>query len=88
MPAVSDSDQMSWLRDPDVQRMLRVKEGDDRAFEELVAAWQDRLVGIFNHLFRDRQIAEDLAQEVFLRIYRARDRYEPTARFSSSKWTM
>ncbi len=72
-----------YLRDPDVQRMLRVKEGDEEAFGELVAAYQDRLVGIFSHLLNDTAAAEDLAQDVFLRVYRARHRYEPSAKFGT-----
>ncbi|MGE3316004.1 MAG: RNA polymerase sigma factor, partial [Planctomycetaceae bacterium] len=71
------------MRDPDVQLMLRVKEGDDAAFEQIVAAYQDRLVGVFWHVLHDLPAAEDLAQETFLRIYRARRGYEPTAKFST-----
>jgi len=84
MPAVSpETDQNAWLRDPDVQRMLRVREGDEAAFAELVEAYQDRVIGIFAHMLQDQQAAEDLAQDVFLRIYRARERYQPTARFAT-----
>jgi RNA polymerase sigma-70 factor (ECF subfamily) len=71
------------LRDPDVQLMLRAKQGDETAFAELVEAYQDRLIGIFRHILSDQDAAEDLAQDVFLRVYRARDRYQPTARFST-----
>ncbi|MCA9061579.1 MAG: sigma-70 family RNA polymerase sigma factor [Planctomycetaceae bacterium] len=63
--------------------MLQVAGGNDHAFTELVLRYQDRLVGFFFHLMHDRTVAEDLAQDVFLRIYRARERYEPTARFST-----
>ncbi len=81
---VSDSEKNSaYLADPDVQLMLRVRDGDDGAFAELVESYQDRLIGIFYHMMRDRAVAEDLAQDVFLRVYRARQRYVPTARFST-----
>ena len=63
--------------------MLRVKEGDQLAFTQLVTKYQDRLIGIFTSMFGDSALAEDLAQEVFLRIYRARQGYEPTAKFST-----
>lgn len=63
--------------------MLRAKDGDDAAFSKLVTAYQDRLVNIFFHLVQSQEAAEDLAQEVFLRIYRARRGYVPTARFST-----
>jgi RNA polymerase sigma-70 factor (ECF subfamily) len=71
------------LRDPDVRLMLRAKEGDEEAFEELVLNYQDRLVHVFYHLVGSQETAEDLAQETFLRIYRARHGYVPTAKFST-----
>lgn len=71
------------LRDPDVRLMLRAKEGDESAFEELVQYYQDRLVHVFFHLVGNQETAEDLAQETFLRIYRARHGYVPTAKFST-----
>lgn len=73
----------AYEHDPDVQLMLRAKEGDEAAFTQLVANYQDRLVNIFYHLLQDQEAAEDLAQDVFLRIYRARHGYEPTARFGT-----
>ena len=69
--------------DPSTALMLRVRDGDAQAFEELVGLWQDRLVTLFRHHTGDHAIAEDLAQEVFLRVYRARQRYEPTAKFTT-----
>ena len=80
---VSQSLSNQYLSDPDVQLMLLVKEGDHAAFEKLVDRFQDRLVGFFFHMLRDRVVAEDLAQETFLRVYRSRERYEPKARFST-----
>ncbi len=80
---VSQSLPNQYLTDPDVQLMLRVSAGDNSAFEELVLRYQDRLVGFFFHLVHDRAAAEDLAQECFLRVYRSRERYEATARFST-----
>lgn len=64
--------------------MLRVKHGDEQAFSQLVEKYQHRLVGIFSTLLGgDTAQAEDLAQETFLRIYRARNGYQPTAKFST-----
>lgn len=63
--------------------MIRAKDGDSSAFNQLVLRYQDRLVGVLFHLVQDQQRAEDLAQEVFLRVYRARHGYEPTAKFST-----
>jgi RNA polymerase sigma-70 factor (ECF subfamily) len=73
----------SYIRDPDVQLMLRGGDGDESAFARLVAAYQDRLVGLLTHLVGERDAAEDLAQEVFLRVYRARNGYVPSAKFST-----
>jgi RNA polymerase sigma-70 factor (ECF subfamily) len=79
----SATDENPVLRDPDVRLMLRAKGGDQTAFARLVNNYQDRLVGVFGHMLQSKDIAEDLAQEVFLRVYRARHGYEPTAKFST-----
>jgi RNA polymerase sigma-70 factor (ECF subfamily) len=63
--------------------MLRVRDGDAAAFAELVKLWQGRLVTLFLHHTGDHATAEDLAQETFLRVYRARDRYRPSAKFTT-----
>ena len=63
--------------------MLRVRDGDAEAFSQLVSLWQPRLVTLFLHQTGDHSTAEDLAQEVFMRVYRARDRYEPKAKFTT-----
>jgi len=76
------------VRDPDVRLMLQVREGDAHAFEELVLRYQNRLLGILEHLVGNRDMAEDLTQEVFLRVYRARERYTPTAKFSTWLFTI
>jgi len=76
-------DDSGFLLDPEVQLMLRVKQGDDNAFTELVKIYQDRLTTIFHHMTQSQEAAEDLAQDVFMRIYRARNGYQPTARFST-----
>lgn len=72
-----------YLRDPDVRLMLRAKEDDEAAFSELVTNYQDRLISIFSNLVDGRETAEDLAQDVFLRVYRSRHGYQPTAKFST-----
>jgi len=74
--------------DPDVRLMLQVRDDHAAAFEELVARYQVRLISIFQHSLVDRDQAEDLAQEVFLRVYRARKRYTPSSRFSTWLFTI
>ena len=81
--STSDAEDSGYLHDPEVQLMLRAKEGDDGAFSQLVTAYQDRLINIFFHIVGSQEAAEDLAQDVFLRIYRARHGYVPTARFAT-----
>jgi RNA polymerase sigma-70 factor, ECF subfamily len=76
------------LRDPDIRLMLRVREDDSAAFAELVSHYQHRLVGIMHHLVGNADEAEDLAQEVFLRIYRNRKKYSPQAKFSTWLFTI
>jgi len=69
--------------DRSTELMLRVRDGDVAAFAELVEIWQDRLVTLFLHQVGDHATAEDLAQETFMRVYRARARYRPTAKFTT-----
>lgn len=76
------------LQDPDVRLMLEVRDGSAAAFEELVRRYQQRLLAVFDHLVPTREQAEDLAQEVFLRVFRARERYEAGAKFSTYLFTI
>ena len=68
--------------------MLQVRDDNAAAFEELVLRYQNRLVAVLEHLVRKRGQAEDLAQEVFLRVYRSRKRYQPKAKFSTWLFTI
>src|SRR5271169_2756665 len=68
--------------------MLRVRDGDAAAFDELMGRYQNRLVTVLEHLVGGRDQAEDLAQEVFLRVYRARKGYVPGAKFSTWLFTI
>ncbi len=65
----------------DDQRMIRLQEGDQTAFDDIVAAWQDALYGFFFRRTRDAQRSEDLVQETLLRLYRKAWDYVPTGRF-------
>lgn len=76
------------LRDPDIRLMLRVRDDDQAAFAALVERYQHRLVGIMGHLVGRPDEAEDLAQEVFLRVYRNRHKYTPRAKFSTWLFTI
>ncbi|HWG42909.1 MAG TPA: sigma-70 family RNA polymerase sigma factor [Gemmataceae bacterium] len=72
-----------WLDDPEVGMMLRVRDGDEDAFRQLMDLYSARIFGFFCRRLGDRQEAEDLTQEVLLRLFRSRQRYEPRARFST-----
>lgn len=76
------------LVDPDVRLMLEVRQGSAVAFEELVRRYQHRLIAVLDHLVDSGDQAEDLAQEVFLRVYRARGNYQPKAKFSTWLFTI
>lgn len=76
------------LLDPDVRLMLQVRDDNAAAFEELVLRYQHRLLSVLEHLAPSREQAEDLAQEVFLRVFRARKSYQPGARFSTWLFTI
>jgi RNA polymerase sigma-70 factor, ECF subfamily len=67
----------------DVQLMLDVKAGDERSFELLLQRFRSPLVNFLYRMVRNREQAEDLAQEVFLRVYRAREDYVPSAKFTT-----
>ena len=67
----------------DVQLMLDVKAGDEQSFELLLRKYRTPLVNFLYRMVRDSAAAEDLAQEVFLRVYRARKEYAPSAKFTT-----
>jgi RNA polymerase sigma-70 factor (ECF subfamily) len=67
----------------DVQLMLDVKAGDKQSFALLLQRYRAPLVNFLYRMVREREEAEDLAQEVFLRVYRARKDYVPSAKFTT-----
>ncbi|MGH9717938.1 MAG: RNA polymerase sigma factor [Candidatus Acidiferrales bacterium] len=67
----------------DVQLMLDVKAGDEESFDLLLQKYRSPLVNFLGRMVHDRATAEDLAQEVFLRVYRARKQYAPSAKFTT-----
>ena len=67
----------------DVELMLQGKAGDDESFNLLLQKYRTPLVNFLFRMVRERATAEDLAQEVFLRVYRARKQYSPSAKFTT-----
>jgi RNA polymerase sigma-70 factor (ECF subfamily) len=70
---------------PDEELVARTLGGDQSSFGLLVERYQDRLVSFLFRMLRDLETAHDLAQEVFLRVYQALDRFDPQFKFST--WT-
>ena len=69
--------------DLDAQLMLRVREGDNDSFRVLLEKHRNPLVHFLQRMVQDNGASEELAQEVFLRIYRSRSSYEPSAKFTT-----
>ena len=72
----------------DVRLMLALRAGDESAFDVLFQRWSGPLLRYLERMLRDAASAEELVQEAFLRLYRARERYEPDARFSTWLFTI
>jgi RNA polymerase sigma-70 factor, ECF subfamily len=85
---IGESSGQLALRDPDIRVMLRVKDDDPTAFAELVELYNHRLITVLRHLLGRIEEAEDVAQEAFLRIYKARKKYRPRAKFSTWLFTI
>lgn len=79
---------MSAELDPDAALMLRVKQGDMAAFEELVDKYKQSVVNLACRILSDAAEAEDLAQNVFLQVYKSAHRYRVTAKFSTWLYTI
>lgn len=67
----------------DAEVMLRVKAGDDSAFDFLVQKYRRPIINFMYRMAHNTAAAEDLAQEVFLRVYRSRSSYEASAKFTT-----
>jgi RNA polymerase sigma-70 factor (ECF subfamily) len=82
-PAVFSAGAAGPESQSDADVMLRVKAGDQPAFEYLVQKYRRPMMSFMYRMARNAAVAEDLAQEVFLRVYRSRETYEPSAKFST-----
>jgi RNA polymerase sigma-70 factor (ECF subfamily) len=74
---------MTAATDLDTQLMIRAQADDDSGFCELLERNRNVVVNYLSRMVTNRAIAEELAQDVFVRIYRSRQTYEPTAKFST-----
>lgn len=71
------------VKDPDAADVQRVVAGDPDAFEGIVRRWQHRIVGLAWRFCRDRAMAEDIAQEVFIKVYRSVGSFRGESSFST-----
>src|SRR5271165_2271088 len=69
--------------DFDAELMLRVKQGDGASFSILLEKHRAPVIHFLYRMIQNQAVAEELAQEVFLRVYRSRNTYEPTAKFTT-----
>ena len=79
---------MSAEQDADSALMLRVKQGDTEAFAELVDKYKQPVMNMVFRMLRDSTEAEDLAQNVFVQVYKSADRYRAAAKFSTWLFTI
>jgi RNA polymerase sigma-70 factor (ECF subfamily) len=76
------------MDDPDVDMMLRVKEGDEGAFRALFRKHSPRVLQFMRRYVGDDAVADELTQDVFVQVFKARGRYRPDARFSTWLYTI
>jgi len=69
--------------DCDAELMLRVKDGDEASFGLLLDKYRASVSHFLYRMVQDQAVSEELAQEVFLRVYKSRETYEPTAKFTT-----
>jgi RNA polymerase sigma-70 factor, ECF subfamily len=74
---------IDWTQLSDAEIMLRVREGDDSGFSILIEKYRKQIVHFMFRMSRNQAVAEELAQEVFLRVYRSRQTYRAEAKFST-----
>ena len=83
-----DSKRMPENADPDAALMLRVKQGDSAAFTELVEKYKQPVMNVVYRILRDATESEDMAQNVFVQVYKSAHRYEISAKFSTWLFTI
>jgi RNA polymerase sigma-70 factor (ECF subfamily) len=77
-----------FAHDPDAALMMRVKEGDREAFEALVEKYKQPVMNLIYRTLGDATEAEDLAQHVFVQVYKSAHRYQVSAKFSTWIFTI
>jgi RNA polymerase sigma-70 factor (ECF subfamily) len=78
----------TYLSDPDVQTMLRVQKGSKEAFEELMHKYYPRILNFIYRFVGHKNTAEDLTQEVFMRVYKNAWKYKAKSKFQTWIYTI
>ena len=87
-PTASPSSESTSDNDVDVALMARVGSGDEAAFEELIERHQNAVIGTVAKMLGNSSDAEDIAQQVFIRLWKSAPRYQPTAKFTTFLFTI
>src|SRR5277367_6247227 len=82
-PGVKEDMEAVAALERDAQLMLRVREGDETSFSLLLNRHRGPVVHFLYRMVQNQAVSEELGQEVFLRVYRSRATYEPTAKFTT-----
>lgn len=89
LPACPNQEASAFTDDSEnVRLMMRVKEGDVHAFERLVELHQNTVIGTATRMLGNTDDAHDIAQQVFIRVWKSAPRYEPTAKFTTWLFTI
>ena len=78
----------TYSSDPDVHLMLEVQKGDRAAFDVLMRKYYARILNFIYRFVGNREISEDLAQDVFLRVYKSASSYRPKSKFQTWLYTI
>lgn len=85
---ISSNKPNPYLSDPDVRLMLEFQKGNKASFEALMRKYFPRLLNFIYRYVSSREMAEDLAQEVFIRVYKNGSSYKPQAKFQTWVFTI
>jgi len=83
-----DGEDRDRANDRDVELMGRIRDGDFAAFEQLIGIHQRSVIGTVAKMLGNPAESEDIAQQVFLRVWKSAGRYEPQARFTTWLFTI
>jgi RNA polymerase sigma-70 factor (ECF subfamily) len=88
LPPSGDGEERERANDLDVELMGRIRDGDFAAFEQLIEIHQRSVIGTVAKMLGNPSEAEDIAQQVFLRVWKSAGRYEPQAKFTTWLFTI